>query len=255
MKKHIILFLALILAAAGISAQGLLDESNKARLVIVHLVSGTVIEGEINEWEIGEYLNIKTSWAESIVVPQNAIEKVVQRSTLDTQVNHPYRFKEKGIYYTIKANIITGNAGNRARNRYGIGMSASAGKRYSRWLSVGAGLGFDNFIWDSGENLIPMFLETTSFFAANNTCLFTNIQAGYSLAFTDEDRLISEAKGGLMVYPSIGLRFGKYDTKYTLDLGYKFQKAQFTYRDTWNSDRHEQRLLYKRLTLRFGILL
>lgn len=254
MKRYILIILALILAQVSISAQESNEVTNE-RAVIVHLKSGSVIEGELNEWVLDEYIDLETAWADSFRIHYKAIDKVIQKSTLEVKANYAYRFKEKGLYYSIKTQIIKGNAGGRARNVYGLGLSASAGMRYSRWFSIGAGVGFDNYIWDSGENLVPLFLETTSFLSASNTSLFTNVQAGYSLAFTDDERLITEAKGGLMLYPAIGLRFGKFDTKYTLDLGYKFQKAQFTYLDSWRSDRHEQRLLYKRLTLRFGILL
>lgn len=255
MSRYILAAIALLLLTSIVSAQDESHENSDPKSVIVYMKSGSSIEGVINDWVIGEYIDIRTAWRESIVLPDASIEKIIQKSTLEIRANHAYRFKEQGIYYSFKAQLIKGNAGGRANNVYGVGSSVSIGKRYSRWFSVGAGLGFDNFIWNSGENLIPLFLETTSFYGSKNTSLFTNVQAGYSLAFADDTYLISEAKGGLMLYPAVGLRFGRYDTKYTLDLGYKFQKAQFTYRDSWTSDRHEQRLLYKRLSLRFGILL
>ncbi len=255
MSRNILLVIALLLFAYKSNAQEKSDDQINPRAAIVHLKTGSSIEGEINEWIIGEYIDIKTAWRESIVLPDDIIAKVIQKSTLEVRANHAYRFKEEGLYYSFRAQLIKGNAGGRARNVYGIGSSASVGKRYSRWFSLGAGIGFDHYIWNSGENLIPLFLETSSFYGSKNTSLFTNVQAGYSLAFADETYQLIDAKGGLMLYPAVGVRFGRYDTKYTIDLGYKFQKAQFTYRNAWSTDRHEQRLLYKRLTLRFGILL
>lgn len=53
------------------------DENNNANTVKVYLTTGSIIKGEINEWKEGEYLDIKTSWSESVVYTDDSIEKVV----------------------------------------------------------------------------------------------------------------------------------------------------------------------------------
>jgi len=242
---------AMIQAQQAADTNGIASETGE---VLVELKSGSIVRGTINEWIIDEYLDLKTEWSQSMIFPSDKILKVTQVSALAlTEVIDSYQYEETGIYYSGKAQLITGNSGPRARSVYGLGASASAGYKFSRLINVGAGVGYDRYIWESGENLMPIFLEMTSFFNAKNTSLYASCQAGYSLAFKDDDYLLLSAKGGPMVYPTLGIRFGRYQTKYSVDLGYKFQKAEFTYGQQWNTDTADQRVTYKRLSLRFGI--
>ena len=223
--------------------------------VIIYLKTGSVIEAEVIEWDFGNSITIKLPWGSQSVLLEKNIKKIIQKSTLDVS-DHFYNYEEKGLYYSFKSQLITGNAGPRANGVFGLGVSLSAGKKLSRLFNVGGGIGYDRFIWDSGENVVPIFAEISGFFNRSNASVFYNIQSGYSLAFTDEDVLIVDAKGGFMIYPSIGLRFGKEKHKFTFDVGYKFQNAEFTYLDPWfGGNRYEQTLQYKRLSIRFGILL
>lgn len=250
MKYFTLLFFFLI-STANLLAQ---ENNNERGKILVELNDGSVIEGMINEWVVDDYLDIKTEWAESMVFPASKIKSITQVSALALQNSRDgYNYEETGIYYSGKTQLITGNNGQRARSVYGLGISASAGYKFSRWVNVGGGIGYDRFIWESGENLVPIFAELTSYLSPKNTSLFVNCQAGYSLAFKDDDYLLISAKGGPMIYPSLGLRFGRYKTKYSVDLGYKFQKAEFTYGQQWNTDTAEQRVTFKRLSLRFGI--
>jgi len=253
-KALVITIIALILATAGINAQRYtLDD--EASIVIVELTTGTVIEGEINEWKMGEYIDIKTAWSETLVLPSSSIKKVIQKSTIGIDVLNTYRFRESGTYYSGKMQFITGNDGQRAREINGFGVSMSGGYRFNRLVGVGIGVGYDRFVWGTAENLIPIFVEYTSYFNAKNTSLFANVQTGYSLAFKDNDYLLTSAKGGFMIYPALGIRIGGGENQATFDVGYKFQNAAFTYRDSWSTTISEQRITYKRLTMRFGILL
>lgn len=248
-----ILVIALILSSFSINAQMETSTEIDKKEVIVELQNGTTIEGHVNEWKIGEFLDLKTAWVGSMTIPSASIKKVTQKSTLEPVSLSLYNFKETGKYFTTKVQVITGNDGNRSNGKHGLGLSISGGKRFHRLASLGFGMGYDVLISDTGERVLPLFLEYSSYFTPKNVSTFFNIQAGYSLAFKDTERRIIDAKGGFMVYPSFGLRFGEDETKCTVDIGYKFQRAEFTYVN--GSDWHEQRLVYRRLTLRFGILI
>lgn len=221
-------------------------------LVIVVLKNQSQVKGYINDWVIGEYIDLRTSWAANFVISSDLIKTVKQ---LNIEGMKPYNFKEIGYYATVKGQYITGNNGDRANGSGGYGVSLSVGKKYSRWAAVGFGVGFDKYIKGAGENLFPIFAEFTSYLQEKNNSLFFSLQTGYSLAFKSDRYNILEARGGLMAYPSLGLRLGDSQTKYTIDLGYKFQRASFTYQDFWGDSRSEQRISYKRLTLRLGILI
>lgn len=243
-----------LFAVMNINAQ---DNNESNDDVILFLQSGSQIEGKVLEWIPGDKIVFLASWGSEITFEAEAVKKIVQKSSIGAINKSLYNFRETGVYYSLKGNFITGNSGSRANAVNGIGFSASAGHRFNRFFSLGGGIGWDQYIWNSGEELIPLFAEVSGFFNQTNTSLMYNLQLGYSLALKDEDYLISHAKGGWMVYPSIGVRFGKNpNTKYFFDIGYKFQNAEYTYDDQWTfGTRSEQTLKYQRLTLRFGLLL
>ena len=228
------------------------EQKLDSALVIVILKDHSQVKGFVNEWVIGEYIDLRTGWASHFVISSEHIKKIKQ---LNLKEKKPYNFEETGYYTTGKAQYITGNNGDRANGSGGYGISLSVGKRYSRWAAFGFGVGFDKYIIDSGENLIPIFAEYTSYLQEKNNSLYFNCQAGYSFAIKSERLGIAEAKGGLMIYPSLGIRLGSLDTRYTIDVGYKFQRASFTYQDFWRSGTSEQQLTYKRLAIRLGLLI
>ncbi len=254
---RISLLLALTLCCTLAKSQSDIQVPKKNE-VIIEFRNGDIIEGEVINWVPESHIIIKTAWDTSDRYELSKVRKVVQKSALSQigQSLKPYNFKEKGIYYAVRANFIAANQGNRASSQNGFGMSVSAGYRFNRLLGLGLGTGYDQYIWNSGEELIPIFVELNGFLKAETTTPFYNIQTGYSIALQDEGYLITDSKGGWMLYPAIGIRFGHEKTKFTLDVGYKFQNAQFTYQDVWTSTSfREQTLTYKRLSLRFGILL
>lgn len=254
MKEISIILAALVLIIVGTNAQDQVTQTDPA-VVIVELKNGSIIEGKVNSWEIGKYIDLKTEWNESMVLPSEAILKVQHKSALEFQKYHNYNFRENGVYYTGKFQLIVANNGERANKVNGLGLSFSSGYRFSRLVGVGAGIGYDRFIWNTAENFVPIFAEFSSFFIPKNTSLFANVQAGYSIAIKDEDFSLTEARGGLMFYPAIGLRLGGLENKFTVDVGYKFQRAKLTYSSPWTRSISEQRLTYKRLTVRIGILM
>lgn len=254
--KYILALIAILTFSITADCQFVETESDKT--VILKLKDGSQLEGDIVEWVNEQYIVIKTSWSPNMKFEMTQVESVIQKSTLNYggKIALPYNFKEKGIYYTAKATFIVGNDGDRAHARNGFGLSLSGGYRFNRLLGVGLGTGFDQFIWDSGEELIPIFAEVNGFLSSKHTTPFYNLQAGYSIALQDERYLQVDSDGGWMLYPSIGIRFGQQNVKYTIDMGYKFQKARYSYQDVWTSTTiSDQTLTYKRLSLRFGVIL
>ena len=249
------LWIACIMLSPEVLRSQETQEVPDEKKAIVVLKSGSKVEGEIVEWIFDESITLRFAWGGTTRFDQHRIKKIIQKSA-SVKTSSPYNFKETGLYYSARLNVITGNAGRRANGSYGMGASFSSGWRFNRFLSLGGGVAYDKYIFDTAENLMPVFAEVTGFLNASNISMFYNIQSGYAFAFTDEDYLLIDAKGGLMVYPSFGLRWGNDENlKYTLSVGYKFQNAEFTYADPWNAlDRREQDLQFKRFTVGFGIL-
>ena len=152
----------------------------------------------------------------------------------------------------MRMNVITGNPGNRENQEPGLGLSVSAGKRFNRFLSVGGGIGFDEYIVGTSENILSTFGEVSGYLMPSNQSISYHLAAGYGFAFKDEEANLTSATGGWMVYPAVGFRLGKKNLKWTFDFGYKFQKANWVY-DNWGTV-SDQRILYRRLTLRTGVM-
>ncbi|MBT8232800.1 MAG: hypothetical protein KJN84_09235 [Bacteroidia bacterium] len=253
MKTLTILVLGLCFIVPSLHAQD--EGASELSQAYVQLKNGSKVQGEILEWVMDDYILLKMPWGSTLRIESDNIKKVIQSTNL-TAPSPIYNFQETGLYYSAKAGVISGNEGNRAKGVYGFTLSASAGHRFNRFLGVGGGLGFDRYVWASAEDVIPIFAELSGYVSPTNTSLSYNLQVGYGFVGADTDYLLTEAEGGAMIYPSIGIRFGQENTKVTMDLGYKFQWASYNYRDIWTATtRSEQEVLYKRLTLRFGILL
>ena len=251
-----LIFTFLLLGTITGSAQEKID-LDPSKTVIISLKSGSKLEGEVIDWKIGESITVVSAWGQEYTFERIHYENIEQvSSSYNDVILKPYNFKEKGLYYTYKMSFIKGNNGERAAEVNGFGISASAGHRFNRYFSIGGGVGYDKYIWNSGEEFFPVFVEFTGYLVPKLTTLFYNIQGGYSFAQGPEDRyLLSDAEGGLMFYPSIGVRFGPDALKITFDAGYKFQEAELTYNQPWGQDFSEQTLTYKRLVLRLGITL
>jgi len=256
MNKSILMLLALLIGFTSNAQQ----RKKAVDVVVVVLKDGTTFSGEVKNWKVGKEITIISQAGNEYSFDGEDIEKIMEQKyyekNLNLQFKEPYNFKEEGIYYALRGHFIKGNFGDRQNESHGAGISGLIGKRFNRFVGIGVGAGYDSYIVDSGESVLPIFAELTGYFTPTNNSLSYGLAAGYGLAFANQDKNIIDAKGGLMVHPNIGLRFGTKSLKYTLDLGYKFQKAQFTFRNIWDGrSRFEQRLLYKRVTLRFGVLI
>jgi len=242
------LFIICFLTTLGylLNAQESISEE---KLVTVKLTDGSVINGEIIEWNFGETLILKTKWNPNFKIPSYRIDKVIEKSAK----GKTYNFKEEGLYFTFTNSFIRANPGLRANGSNGLGFSFSAGKKINRFLLLGAGAGFDHYIWNTGEKILPVFIEAQGFFQQTNESLFYKVQIGKGFAFTDEDYGITKANGGLMIHPSLGLRIGHNRVKTTFAVGYKFQNANFIYNDRWQ--RRDQDITFKRLTFSIGIII
>lgn len=251
MKRLIYVFLVLVISSVGLTAQ-----ENDSDLMVVYLKDGSQMEGYIQKWDYETKLYLKNTSGSIFEFPAKSVDKVVQKSLINLDSAPSYSFNENGIYYAWRMQGLIGNSGQRFSQTPGYGFSFLAGYRSTRLLGVGIGIGYDKFVDNSGEEVIPVFAEFSGYFQPVNTSLYYSLGIGYSFARENRDSGIIDGSGGLLVYPALGVRFGNGKMKYTMDVGYKFQKATFTYNNPWDGrTTHEQRLTYKRLTLRFGILI
>ncbi len=248
MKNIIVAFL--LLAVLSASAQE--NESIDKKMVKVHLKDGSIISGALQSWTYQEEVNIITQGV-TLKFPNDKVRRVVEVDNF-SKVKEPIIHQDKGIYYTAKAQILSGNEGNRAHNRIGYGLTASAGYQWNQYLGAGIGTGYRQLIWDTGEKMIPIFAEVKGFLSNKAVRPFYNMEIGYSFGLTDEELSLIKSKGGLLLYPSFGISFGRQKMKYSFDIGYLFQDAELTYGSNFDDRvRTVQDIKYQRLTLRFGM--
>ena len=249
MKNYInyILVFGLLCAFANVNEVHGQDATDNR--VIVFLDNGSKFEAKLLDWNQELETMTFEAFGNEVVFPSKEIKKIVHLGAIETEA---YTFKETGPYFHARMNLITGNPGNREYQEPGIGLSFSAGKRFNRFASVGVGIGFDEFIVGTSENILSTFGEFSGYLFENNQSISYNVAAGYGFAFKDEDARLTSATGGWMVHPALGLRLGKKKLKWTFDVGYKFQKANWVY-ENWGTI-SDQRILYRRLTLRTGVM-
>ena len=219
--------------------------------VVVYLKDGSAISGQLVEWTYGEEIIIESQGI-TLIFPDAEIKKVVEQSK-SVKIRPPVIHKNKGLYYTAKMIFMVGNDGSRAHHKVGYGVSASTGYQWNQYIGAGIGLGYRQFVWDSAEDVIPVFAEVRGFFGNNVIRPHYNVEIGYAFAKGDSDLNLAEAKGGMTFYPSFGISVGRKEFKTTVDLGYNFQKADFTYSSDFDDRvRSEQRLTFRRLSVRLG---
>lgn len=250
--KYIFLLIVVLASYTSIQAQTETDQD----LMVVYLKDGSKLEGYVTKWDYETALYLKTISGAIYEFPADKIDKVIQKSLVSIESGPSYTFNESGYYYAWRAQGIIGNDGVRRNETPGYGFSFLAGYRLNRFIGAGIGVGYDKFVDETAEEVIPVFVEFSGYGIPQNTSVSYSFGIGYSFARDNIDLGITNASGGLLIYPAVGLRFGEGKIKYTIDLGYKFQNASFTFRDDGNSTTmREQQLTYKRLTLRFGILI
>ena len=250
MKKIIVVLILLSSALASIYAQ---DNNPKIeKIVKVHLKDGSIISGALQSWTYEKEIVIVTEGV-TLRFPDGKVKRVVEVEK-HSKVRVPIEHRNSGLYYSAKAQILAGNEGNRAHHKVGYGITASVGYQWNQFLALGIGTGYRQIIWDSGEKMIPVFAEVRGYVSNNAIRPFYNIDIGYSFGLTDDELGLIKSEGGLLLYPSFGISFGRQNLKYSFDLGYMFQDNKVTYGNDFDDRiRTIQGLKYQRLTLRFGV--
>lgn len=262
MKERILIFLIGIL----LNPMFLLAQEEQApKLDTIYLKNGGMMAGKmlryhprrgaVLEKSYGTYTTITADNIRSIQLHSGKASK--ENAKLKIPSEKPYNFRETGFYFTVMGSMLNGidPAGEKET---GFGLEATTGYMFHRLVGVGLGVGFDTYsiISNNAPAIFPVSMEVRGYLIEQNWSPYYALRAGYGLAAKDEERNINEARGGAMLHPAFGLRLGaREDVNFALDVGYRFQRATVE-RDvtTWRREIQEQRIWYKRLTVRFGIL-
>ncbi|MFN7120263.1 MAG: hypothetical protein ACK4TA_25970 [Saprospiraceae bacterium] len=177
--------------------------------------------------------------------------------TVKERCEKPYDFRERGLYSITYFGTING-IGHSGDVQLGLSMQQVVGFQRNRMFGTGIGIGLENFSVGNanGPLVLPVYAEARGYFLKKNKTPYYALNLGYGFAFKDEDQGILKAKGGLLLHPAIGFRLGARDSvNFLFDLGYKFQWATLTRNfGGWSRETLEQELVYKRFSVRLGLI-
>ncbi len=235
---------------------------------VVYLKDGSVLKGLIVNYQQGGALNFELENGEVIVIQDAEIARIVQdvmtpkAKSYDELMNarskakpkeQVYAFRERGFYNAMAL----GSLNTRAANEFRMGLSFHniSGFQFSRLFGAGLGVGIETYGTDDDEVIYPVFAEFRGYLTKKIKAPYYAFSGGYGFMATNKKEFITEARGGWMLHPAIGMRFSsKKQTNLTADIGYKFQKAYFRRDFNFNGDIEIRDILYQRLIIRVGLL-
>ena len=215
---------------------------------VIRTKAGSIWKGTITEITADGYYVVETLSGLTLRLHEASIINVRQEWANRSFQKRPYSFKEKGFYQTVELGLSGNSTGA------GIGLTYSAGHRFSRWVGVGGGIGFEGYAMGWGRNVIPLFAEVRGFFTNKKVSPYYAVRAGYGFALTNDLNNITEAKGGYMFNPQLGLRFGGgSDVSFYMGAGVHFQQATYIREFPFSEQRDVDKYLFRRVEFKFGI--
>lgn len=153
--------------------------------------------------------------------------------------------------------VVSGTQSNElVENKTSLTFQTLNGVQFTKRLAVGALVGVD---WYKSALLMPVgagvrFQLTKP--SDRNVSVFASADVGYALTWLHKSSTGYTVKGGLMLNPGIGLRFGKpANGGILLSLSYKRQEVQVEKPLRWGEVVREENRVYNRLAIRLGIIL
>ena len=250
MKKLIILSLAFFFMY-GLSAQ-----EKATHYDVIYLKDGSEFRGALLEYQ-PTYVTIKALGGKELRFEKDQIAKVVQEPIIVGKAKKPYLFKERGVYKALLFSVTPGTAAWNDDFAKGYGGKAVVGYQWNRWIGTGLGVGIENYYPGQGETVYPVFLELRGYLKEDNIAPYYTFSGGYAFTIVDEESRIIESKGGTLIHPAIGVRFGASDkANFTMDIGVQLQKATFGRgANGWGGlETVDYQMYYKRLAIRMGLL-
>ena len=132
---------------------------------------------------------------------------------------------------SLGVGFLSANSGNYLKGEPGtVGQLIFS---YVPWDFHDVGLGVGSQLPGISSEFVhmPVFLHYKSWIS-QKPMVKVGVNGGYGVAFTDEFANITEARGGLMANPFIGIKLNKSaDWAWTLDFGLLYQKLYYKYGD------------------------
>jgi hypothetical protein len=234
MKNTLISLLAFLLLSFGLQAQASMADKGQQ---LVYFEDGSVVKGIIVSYHINKTLvmlvggeEVEFSAQQVAYIARGKQGKKMEEKVGVEKMTYEYAFKERGIYNVSSLSLNVGN--DFEGTTVGVGVQHVLGYQFNRWIGAGAGVGIDVFGFNAEKPFVAVFGDVRGYFLPKKVSPFYAFQMGYGFL---NDQRIRDAKGGLLVYPALGVRFsGKAGANFSMDIGYKYQKSEVEY-GWWDS--------------------
>ena len=243
--KYLVLVLLLLGSFSRVTAQ-----DTTAVMDYIYLRDGSVLKGKIQKKEKwSKEITILTSSGSLLTLQRKEISSIDHVRDTDIRFKNGTSIPTKGTYRVFSVAV------NMARESDGgsdleIGINPihfSIGYRFRSQFCLGGGIGFDYYSFD----YIPVYAEIRGDILKKRISPHYAMKAGYGLPTDFFGNTDDQLKGGLMLNPTLGLRFAlPQRMNVLLEAGYLFQYTSRTRRST---DRVDE-ILFQRLQFRMGLI-
>jgi len=238
-----------LLIALGVMVSMALSAQSLQTVDYIKTKSGSIWKGTITEITDDGYYVVQTISGLDLRLHESSIQKVEQVWSNGYKPKKEYKFDEEGIYHAVELGL------NANRQSPGLGLTYAIGYRFKPILGVGIGTGIQGYDIGWGKNVIPLFAEVRGYFFRKKVTPYYALRAGYGFGLKNGNNAISEASGGMMFNPQVGVRFGgANNVSYYMGLGMLIQKASFTEDWQWSEQTNIDKYTFRRWEMKFGIV-
>lgn len=232
----------LILLVAFCSSNLLAQERTQD---VVELKNGSIIKGEILEYNQEESIKIKIAGGNILVYDANQVQKITTEtvSTISEKLKRNDDIPKKGVHYGLFYNTFVGTPGEAIGTDIGMQVAFTVWWQFKDGLALGGGTALSRSLqWST----VPIFLSVRGYFKNNTSgSFFSELNAGYvhlpTQGINPGRTIVEYLEGGWYARPSIGYRFpSKRKTHVGLDIGCELSGFRWGYR-TWEWSFVEQR--------------
>ncbi len=206
--------------------------------VKVVLKGGSVIFGQLISYEPEVGILVRYNGSD-VFIKEDTYKKFVTFAS--TKQRNYSRLATKKMYFRTNIGLLSNTNGT------GSTMNISALYQFNSYFSAGLGVGIDNYYFNEPHNIFPVFAEFKTNLVDKNSSPYVSLKTGYSFNRPHKDSGQVVARGGLLINPTFGYRFGSNGIMFDLYAGYRFQQAYYEKLTSWSFS--AQDILWKRVEL------
>lgn len=222
----------------------------------VYLYNHTKLIGKILSYQPKDSVQLQLSTGQIVTFYSKDVKNVVMEEVKHSKM---YAFEERGFYNVSYFGVSFGKTRlpyNTQSSHLGVAFENITGFQLNRLLGIGLGLGIDNYYaTDNDANVVSIFGEARGYLSRQNMSPYYSLSAGFGvpLVNTKDNLNLTDQRGGFMLHPAIGLRFGASSKiNFFADIGTKFQHISFHQNNNWSENHYK--ITYQRWILRGGIM-